>query len=122
MLKLFKDTENIIAVTPDDKATETTYYYLFRFYHIQKNKNFVAQLTPDNPTSNRFKRFILDLPDTLNLDYGHYHYYIYQNVVDGNTDYSGLVELENGKALVPTPELETFTISDTRQDYAIRFS
>lgn len=122
MLKLRKDTQNVIAVTPDDKATVTSFFYLFRFFHVQLERDFVVQLTPTNPTSNRYKRFIVDLPNDINLPYGDYHFYIYQSLSDGSTDYQGLVELENGKAWVLTPEITSYEITDERQDYAIRFS
>ena len=119
---MIKDTENVIAVTATEKATVSNFFFLFRFFLIEQNKNFVIQLTKDNGTSDRYDRFILDLPDDLNLPSGDYHYFIYQSLEDGNLDWDGLLELENGKAIVPTDEPTLKQFEGNGIDYTFEIS
>lgn len=123
MITLNQNSENIIAVTASEKATETDYYYLFRFFLIEQNKNFAIQLERTNTSSKRFDRFLLTLPTDIDLPTGKYHYYIYQSLEDGNLDWDGLVELENGKAWIPVDELENTEFeTNGGQDYAFEIS
>lgn len=100
-IELRLNTANNFGVTAKELATVETFFYLFRFFLIQDNKNFLIQLTPTNPTSNRYDDFILTLPTDLDLPVGHYHYFVYQSVIDGSLDFEGLLELENGKTWIP---------------------
>lgn len=121
MLIFDLNTINNIAVTPDEKATVDTFFYLFQFFHVQLNKDFFIQLTPSNPSSLRYKKFSLELPTDLDIPSGKGHYYIWQNLVDGNLDPDGLVELENGKFTVD-PEADNnfkFNAND-EQDYKFK--
>jgi len=123
MIQLMSNSDNIIAVTASEKATETDFYYLFRFFLIEQNKNFAIQLTKTNTSSERFDRFELNLPTDIDLPSGKYHYYIYQSLEDGNLDWDGLVELENGKATVPVNEIENKEFeTNGGQDYTFEIS
>lgn len=128
-INLAIESTNLIAVTPDEKATVTDFYYLFQFYHVQLNKSYLIQLTPTNPNSNRYKKFSLDLangisaPNGLDIPPGDGQYYIWQNIVDGNLDPDGLIELETGKFKVTAPESTEIKLNaDGTQDYSLRAS
>lgn len=125
MITLQTDSSNIIAVTAsmDGKVTESTYYFLFRFFHIETNKDYLIQLDRENIGSKRYDRFTLILPDDLDLPTGKYQYYIYQSTIDGSLIYEGLIQLETGKAFVPDKD-KTNTIfeDDDSQDYSFNFS
>ena len=105
MLPILKNAENIISVTATEKATLEVFFYLFRFFLIENNKDFLIQLPRLNPTSNRYDLFTLTLPTDLDLPAGKYHYFIYQAPNDGDTDFENMLELENGKVIVPTTEM-----------------
>ena len=114
MITLQPNTVNNIAVTASELSTEETYFYLFRFFHVQENKDFVVQLDRLNPTSNRYDNFEFN-PETLEMQTGKYKYWVYQSLTDGSTDYDGLVVLEKGKAWVPAvgPTNKNFKLNGT---------
>ena len=76
MITLQPNTVNNIAVTASELSTEETYFYLFRFFHVQENKDFVVQLDRLNPTSNRYDNFEFN-PETLEMPTGKYKYWVY---------------------------------------------
>ena len=78
----------------------------------------MIQLARENQTSNRYDLFTLTLPTDLDLPAGKYHYFIYQAPNDGDTDWETMDLLENGKAIVPTTEMNNtdFKTND-EQDY-----
>ena len=117
-----KNAQNVIAITATEKATTSDFYFLFRFFYVEENRDFVVQLTKDNIGSSRYDRFILDLPEDLNLPSGNYHYYIYQSLEDGNLDWSDLKELENGKAIVPISDPTIKQFEANGRDYTFEIS
>lgn len=123
MIYLNRNSENIIGVTATEKATLESFFYLFRFFDVENNKNYLVQLDRDNPTSNRWDKFIVTLPDTIDLPAGKYHYFVYQSEIDGSLEWEGLLELENGKLEVPVEDLnETKFESNGERDYTFIIS
>lgn len=125
MIVLETNASNIIAVTAsmDGKVTESTYYFLFRFYHIELNKDYMIQLDRENIGSKRYDRFTLVLPTDIDLPTGRYQYYIYQSTIDGSLVYDGLVLLETGKCWIPDQDKTIKQFEDQNaQDYAFNFS
>ena len=95
MLRLEKNQLTKIATTLAEKATESTYYPLFRFKGVDVNKEYLIHLEPIE-TSERFELFEF----TPNMVAGEYNYWVYQSLTDSDEDYSNMVELELGKAEV----------------------
>jgi hypothetical protein len=125
MITLQTDSANIFAVTAsmDGKVTASTFYFLFRFFHIETNKDYLIQLDRENIGSKRYDRFTITLPTDLNLPTGKYQYYIYQSLIDGSLIFDGLVQLETGKAWVPDQDKTNTIFEDQNaQDYSFNFS
>lgn len=102
MIRLIKDSENIIVVTLYENSTVTNPIYLFELVNQQSNRKFyfISTDTSTNVTRyNRFKLIEKPEPDTLNgeLDLeaaGYYNYTVYQTDLlnlDGLTEASEAV-------------------------------
>jgi hypothetical protein len=102
MIRIVKDSENIIVVTLYENSTVTNPIYLFELVNQQSNIKyyFISTDTSTNVTRyNRFKLIEKPEPDTLNgeLDLeaaGYYNYTVYQTELlnlDGLTEASEAV-------------------------------
>lgn len=89
-----------MGLTAKELTTIDTPFYLFRFYNIQKNENYLIYLSKLNATSERYDLFSIDLPNDLDLPTGNYLYTIYQSVDDVNFHYKDMPILEEGRVEV----------------------
>lgn len=121
-LWLNKNAENIIGVSASEKATEETYFFLFRFQNVETMVDSFLEIESDNPENPRWNRFTITMPDDIDLPSGFYHYYVYQCMTSGSTDWENMVELENGKLEVPASQNEDKTFIQDGRDYTFDFS
>lgn len=119
-LVLNKNTTNIIGVTASEKKTVESFYFLFRFQNVETLEETTLQIEADE-TNGRWDRFTIVMPDDVNLRSGFYHYYVYQSEVDGSTDFENMVELENGKLIVPATAINEKTFNENGEDKVFDF-
>jgi hypothetical protein len=121
-LWLNKNSENIIGITASEKATVTTYFFLFRFHNVETLVDTLLEIESDNPDNPRWNKFTITMPTDLDLASGFYHYYVYQCEVTGDTDWQNMVELENGKLEISAAQIADKTFNQDGQDYTFDFS
>lgn len=115
MLILIKSQANQIGVTVRELQTLPVVNYLFEFYNIEQDKNYLVYLSIEND-SNRIDLFTITLPGDLDLPSGEFLYKIYQseNLVL-STD--GKLLLEQGRAKIekdfPAGNYFTFNTENT---------
>jgi hypothetical protein len=118
-LYLHPNSTNIIGVTATEKATLDEFFFLFRFYNIQLEKDFFLQIESDNAGNPRWDRFTIIMPDDIDLPAGKYHYFVYQSEVDESEDWQDMIELENGKLEVPETQKAEISIEENDTDISI---
>lgn len=106
-------------MTATEKATLDVFFFLFRFRNIQLEKDYFLQIESDNAGSPRWDRFTITMPGDINLPAGKYQYFVYQSEVDQSEDWQDMIELENGKLVVPETQKAEISIEENDTDISI---
>lgn len=90
----------MFGITAKEMTRLETPNYLFRFFNILEEREYLIYLDKLNASSCRFDLFNLDLPNDLDLKKGQHLYFVYENTDNTNLDYKTMNLLEEGRAEV----------------------
>ena len=119
MLYLEQNTINELTLVVNDVQLLDNPFYLWRFEHEVLEQEFLIFLSNQLPFNRRADRFILDLPNDLDLPTGTYRYYVYESETE-DLDYTGLNELTANRLLVNTNFPNDTIYENDGQDYVYK--
>lgn len=111
MVLINKGQANTVILTLTEKVTEVIPYFLFRFVCDLTKVEYTFLMSDTSLYTERYNKFILTEGITVDLvDTGFYHYYVYEQDNNTNTDWEQAGNLlEVGKVWVSdgTQSIET---------------
>lgn len=120
MVVINKGQANTVILTLTEKVTEAIPYFLFRFVCDLTKVEYTFLMTDTSIYTERYNKFVLTEGTTVDLiDTGFYHYYVYEQDNNTNTNYTLAGNLlEVGKVWVSDGTQSIETVSN---DYTETF-
>lgn len=128
MIKIVKDSTNIVALTLTEKRTSTAATtYLLKLTERDTSTSVYCICNDSSSYTERYNKLTLihtANPDPLNgevnLESGFYDYYVYDNLNStSNLDPTGLLEVENGILKVIGSAVSTTTYAGGNSTYIV---
>lgn len=128
MIKIVKDSTNIVALTLTEKRTSTSATtYLLKLTERDTSTSTYCICTDSSSYTERYNKLtVIDTANPapvdgeVNLESGFYDYYVYDNLNSAsNLDPTGLIEVENGILKVIGSAVSTTTYTGGNSTYIV---